>query len=85
VKEYIDRVAALREWPLCDEPADAYQFIKSFPISDVRPVMHGKWIDGKCNKCGSHSPFWPMASTYYESKYCPNCGADMREINDEAT
>jgi len=38
----------------------------------------GKWIRGKCDQCGAHAPFWPMASTYYESDYCPNCGADMR-------
>lgn len=37
----------------------------------------GKWIMGKCDQCGAHAPFWPMASTYYESDYCPNCGARM--------
>lgn len=37
----------------------------------------GKWIDGKCNQCGANAPFWPMASTYYESNFCPNCGAQM--------
>lgn len=39
----------------------------------------GKWIKGKCSNCGAHAPFWPMASTYYESDFCPNCGADMRK------
>ena len=38
----------------------------------------GKWIRGKCDQCGAHAPFWPMASTYYESDYCPNCGSEMR-------
>ena len=37
----------------------------------------GKWIKGKCSICGEHAPFWSMATTYYESNYCPNCGAKM--------
>lgn len=41
--------------------------------------MKGKWRKGKCNRCGGHAPFWAMASTYYESDFCPHCGADMRE------
>lgn len=39
----------------------------------------GRWIDGKCNRCGTHAPYWAMASTYYCSEYCPNCGAKMVE------
>lgn len=38
----------------------------------------GKWINGVCDQCGSHAPYWAMASTYYRSSFCPNCGADMR-------
>lgn len=38
-KEYIEREAVLRDWPLCDEPADAYQFIRGFPAADVREVV----------------------------------------------
>lgn len=49
------------------------------PTIDAEPVRHGKWILGKCNRCGEHAPFWSMATTYYESNYCPNCGARMDE------
>ena len=42
----------------------------------------GKWINGTCNQCGSHAPYWPMASTYYRSNFCPNCGADLRGEKD---
>ena len=38
----------------------------------------GKWINGRCDQCGEHAPFWAMASTYYLSNFCQNCGADMR-------
>lgn len=50
---------------------------------DVVPVVHGRWINGRCNKCGEHAPFWAMASTYYTSNFCPNCGAKMRGVQDE--
>ena len=43
----------------------------------------GKWINGKCSECNAHAPFYAMASTYYESAYCPNCGANMRERKKE--
>ena len=52
------------------------QTVKEQPTIEER--KKGKWIMGKCDQCGAHAPFWPMASTYYESDYCPNCGADMR-------
>ena len=37
----------------------------------------GKWINGYCSDCGKHAPFWAMATTYYKSSFCPNCGARM--------
>ena len=42
----------------------------------------GKWINGVCDQCGSHAPYWAMATTYYRSSFCPNCGADMRGEQD---
>lgn len=86
--EYIDRDAVLRDWPLCDEPADAYQFIRGFPAADVRPVVRGHWIGPKeaedmgdimkeftCSACGCCE--WDCTES--ESfNFCPNCGADMR-------
>ena len=44
----------------------------------------GKWINGVCDQCGSHAPYWAMASTYYRSSFCPNCGADMRGEQDDS-
>lgn len=52
------------------------------PAADVRENVRGKWIDGKCDKCGEHAPFWSMASTYYKSNFCPNCGAEMKGETD---
>ncbi len=67
--------------------------ILSIPTADVRPVKKARWkpvmlmredkpdIQGKdewygplfvCDKCS-----WTMIG---KSKFCPNCGADMREV-----
>lgn len=44
----------------------------------------GHWIEGKCDQCGGHAPFWSMATTYYKSKYCHNCGCRMVEPQEGA-
>lgn len=61
--------------------------LKSIPAADVRPVVRGRWEltmmdDGygeyqlyKCNKCGG--------LTAQRRNFCPNCGADMREADNE--
>ena len=48
------------------------------PAADVAPVRHGRWDEnGRCTLCGGHAPFWAMASTYYKSPWCHECGARM--------
>lgn len=66
--------------------------ISGIPAADVRPVVRGKWVmvlgghwwdvpdDDyryyECSNCGELSPndeCW---------NFCPNCGADMREVTD---
>lgn len=52
------------------------------PAADVRPVVRGKWLDvsgdQKCSVCGTSFPdLYPL---YDSASYCPNCGADMREV-----
>ena len=52
---------------------------KIVPTADVAPVVHGRWlcVDTDieqfflCNKC--------KKKEYWESNYCPNCGAKMDE------
>ena len=63
--------------------------IRDAPTVDAVPVRHGKWIHEvrytidslhsyqqyRCSECGM---------TYItNTKYCPNCGADMRGDNSE--
>lgn len=54
------------------------------PAADVVPVRHGYWDEnGRCTACGGHAPFWCMASTYYKSPFCHECGAKMDEVVSE--
>lgn len=45
---------------------------------DEEQRQKGRWSHGICSECGGYAPFYPMASTYHESNFCPDCGADMR-------
>lgn len=52
--------------------------LRDMNADDVAPVRHGWWDgNGRCTVCGGHAPFWYMASTYYKSPYCFECGAKM--------
>ena len=59
--------------------ADDVQFgVDKIPSADVAPVRHARWDEnGRCSNCGGHAPFWCMASTYYKSPWCQECGAEM--------
>lgn len=56
---------------------DALNYIDSESAADVAPVRHGRWVcvdtDVEqfflCNRC--------KKKEYWESNYCPNCGAKM--------
>lgn len=82
--DYIKR-EALRD-SLYDADAitmNGVKILNQFPAADVEPVRHGRWLcvdtDTEqfflCNRC--------KKKEYWESNYCPNCGADMRGTNDE--
>jgi hypothetical protein len=79
----ISRQAAITEFSCCELTPDggidanyAIDFLKQLP--PARPErIRGHWVNGCCDKCNEHAPFWAMASTYYESNFCPNCGAEM--------
>ena len=57
----------------------AHDLIEELPPAQPERIK-GHWVNGRCDKCNAHAPFWCMASTYYASNFCPNCGADMREV-----
>ena len=57
----------------------ATKVLESLPAADVVPVWHGRWLcvdtDTEqfflCNRC--------KKKEYWESDYCPKCGARMDE------
>ena len=75
---------------------DTLDYIDSEPAADVEPVKRGRWIyniesgEYVCSACGENALSFRKDTLYggdlYETcltDYCPNCGADMRGINDE--
>ena len=80
MKEYIDREEALLAIKQAFEKGERPSlYIKSIPAADVTPVRHGRWLcvdtDTEqfflCNRC--------KKKEYWESNYCPDCGAKMDE------
>ena len=91
--EYIEREAAIMTAMNYDgngNAQDASQDIASalsaLPSADVRPVVRARWnrryddfmksTYDTCSNCGME---------YFGAKgfrFCPNCGADMREVDD---
>lgn len=59
---------------------DAKSLIRSIPVADVRPVVHGEWEMANqpgvyaCSICGCYG----TRHEAIEYNFCPNCGADMR-------
>jgi predicted nucleic acid-binding Zn-ribbon protein len=71
--------------------ADAYNDLAedfySIPAADVAPVVHGRWVDGKCSNCGVDIPTDDLRDVIFESDchFCYSCGAKMDGgVSDEA-
>lgn len=56
------------------------------PAADVVEVVHGEWVhkDGEmyCSACDNDASMYKL---YYESPYCPHCGAKMDGERKEQT
>ena len=59
---------------------DAFNALFDLPPIEAEPRKHGRWIKNPpteaweyhCSLCGTQED--------YKENYCPNCGADMREV-----
>lgn len=60
--------------------------LNNVPAADVRPMVRGRWLKHgyccPCSACGWDSGFsgTPLELKISEFNFCPNCGADMREV-----
>ena len=95
--DYIKR-EALRD-ALYDADAitmNGVKILNQFPSSDVEPVKHGRWIMKKtsagasytvCSHCNAsvkyNDEYGTVIMNLNGANYCPNCGAEMRDCNDE--
>ena len=57
--------------------------IEEAPEADVVEVRHGYWVrdshreEAYCSLCDGITPVDCEKELFYESDYCPNCGAKM--------
>lgn len=80
--DYIDKQAFLDYMKRTDRYFSVKFDIENFPIADVVPVVHGRWISKNdhgyewvfvCSNCG-YVDGYPFND---RPNYCPNCGAKM--------
>lgn len=89
-KAYIDLCKALSQkskiCPGANEPTvkDVFALVMHAPAADVAPVRHGRWEPGNpiCPVCGENKFKDLDADVWadWQPKFCPNCGALMREV-----
>ena len=80
--DYIDKQAFLDYMKRTDRYFNVKFDIENFPIADVVPVVHGRWISKNnhgyewvfvCSNC-DYVDGYPFND---RPNYCPNCGAKM--------
>ena len=88
--DYIEREAAIALWEKDTERGrtEFDQVLMLMPSADVKPVVHGKWVESSipceeyvCSVCGGACWYYDCDGVVAKSRYCPNCGADMRGEN----
>ena len=72
----------------CYKKINPIDYLDEVPAADVRPVVRARWEDETgyifsvlaqrvyCPACKSYAYFYPQKT----KNFCPNCGADMREM-----
>lgn len=80
--EYIEREAFLNYMKGTSRYFDVKFDIENFPVADVAPVVHGRWIsipeyeNKRCSVCRT------VFSEFTLGHYYPHCGARMDGDND---
>ena len=77
--------------PITETEAVAFRFayckLKDAPTADVVERKHGRWLPyefgtkrwHKCSVCGKADEYINERGIEAVRKFCPNCGAEMRE------
>lgn len=63
----------------CEGLYEATELIDDIPAADVVPVIHARWVDGKCSNCGVDIPTDDAHDAIFENecRFCYYCGAMM--------
>lgn len=71
------------------ELSKAAERVKALPAADVVERKKGKWIKSNipnekyvCSECGGACWYYDCKGKVAKSNFCPNCGADMREVDE---
>lgn len=77
----IARLTALEIGNPCATMTDAKRQIADTRPADVAPVVHGRWVDGRCSNCGVDIPTDDAHDAIFENDchFCYCCGAMMDE------
>lgn len=83
-KNIIELLAALDGCCL-DVKEDVERVADYLIAHGVTMQKHGRWLDGRCTNCAEEALEYVDEEgdwIVYTTDYCPNCGADMREVKD---
>lgn len=63
--------------------------LQNSETADVAPVVHAHWIRTnhgayRCSNCTAKGILYGVILHAYESDYCPDCGAKMDEVVEDA-
>ena len=82
--ECIEREVAVKnvmaaKWIEGYDGAMAMEIVAAAPAVDVAPVVHARWVDGKCSNCGVDIPTDDAHDAIFENecRFCYYCGAKM--------
>ena len=96
MKEYIEKADAINLlWLFADEScASVVSDFEGLPAADVAEVKHGRWITEICESISKRNRLIEYkvyscsvcgrSNGRVKKRYCPNCGALMREDEHEA-
>lgn len=72
---FLDAIERMK--PYHQDADDIAEMLQNFPAADVVERRKGKWIhfsrSDECSVCG-----YDTGKYEAPSRFCPNCGADMR-------
>lgn len=60
-------------------PEEFAEYLYELPAADVAPVVHARWVDGKCSNCGVDIPTDDAHDAIFENecRFCYYCGSMM--------